>query len=264
MQFHAIQHDVVPNNTEETKKNIESLMHNASLNNGDFVVLPEMTTTGFSMKIDVISEGDASTWGCQAAQRFGVWLQVGWVKHHAQRTTNCVSICSPDGDIITTYEKIFTCNPLGEQNIIDKGNSISIVEIEGRKICPLICYDLRFPELWRLATAAGADIFTNSANWPQPRIHSWKSLLIARAMENQAQIIGCNRVGKDEVAHWGGCSIAVSEEGCVLAEANEESECCIHAVFDKKASEDWRNEFQALHDLDTSLLGNIDVHHFSA
>ncbi len=77
MRFHAIQHDVVPNDVLSTERNIESLMRQATINQGDFVVLPEMTTTGFSMDIDVVSQGDAVKWGCTLANQRGIWLQVG-------------------------------------------------------------------------------------------------------------------------------------------------------------------------------------------
>ncbi len=264
MQFHAIQHDVVPNNPEETEKRIESLMDAAPIQQGDFVVLPEMTTTGFSTDLDTICKGDALKWGCKFSKERGIWLQVGWANRCENRATNCVSICSPVGTSIATYEKVFTCNPFGENAVIDHGQELVIVEIDGRRICPLICYDLRFPELWRLATLEGADIFTNSANWPFKRIHSWTSLIVARAIENQAQVIGANRVGEDVVAHWGGSSLAVSEGGFVLAEADKEREVCISASFEKSASDQWRNDFQVLQDTKRSLLGNIKVQHISA
>ncbi len=263
MRFHAIQHDVIPNNTDATQERIEKLIQLANVGSGDFVVLPEMTTTGFSMDIDVVSQGDAVSWGCSKAKQFGIWLQIGWANRNGSRATNCISVCSPAGDSIATYEKIFTCNPFGENHIIDQGHELVILEINDRNICPLICYDLRFPELWRLATLSGADIFTNSANWPLKRIHSWTSLLTARAIENQAQVIGANRVGQDEVATWGGSSIALSEEGVTLAEADTRSETCVSATFEKEPSQSWRSEFQAIQDTNRSLLGNIKVRHIT-
>jgi predicted amidohydrolase len=264
MRFHAIQNDVITNDTNATQVQIENLIQNAHIGSGDFVVLPEMTTTGFSMNIEIVSQGDAVSWGCFIAKQFGIWLQIGWANRDGSRAKNCVSVCSPCGESIATYEKNFTCNPLGEHQIIDQGHELVIVEIKGRNICPLICYDLRFPELWRLATLSGAEIFTNSANWPLKRIHSWTSLLIARAIENQAQVIGANRVGEDEVSKWGGSSIAISEEGITLAEADTCSEICVSATFEKENSQSWRNEFQALQDTNRSLLGNIEVRHITA
>jgi len=264
MKFHAIQHDVVPNNTKATEARIETLIQKSNIGDGDYIVLPEMTTTGFSIDIDVVSQGNSVAWGCELAKQHGAWVQVGWANRCGKRAKNCVSVCSPDGENIATYEKVFTCNPFGEDQIIDTGHELVIIEIEGRQICPLICYDLRFPELWRLATLAGADIFTNSANWPLKRIHSWTSLLVARAIENQAQVIGANRVGEDDVARWGGSSIAISEEGTILASADEDSETCISATFDREESESWRNDFPTLQDTNRSLLGNIGVRHIKA
>jgi len=264
MKFHAIQHDVIPNDPEATEKHIETLMDQGPIDEGDFVVLPEMTTTGFSNNLEVMSKGNGVKWGCEIAKQRRIWVQVGWANRKGTRAKNCVSICSPEGENIATYEKVFTCNPFGENQIIDNGQELVIVEIEGRHICPLICYDLRFPELWRLATLAGADIFTNSANWPLKRIHSWSALLIARAIENQAQVIGVNRVGENDVATWGGSSLAISEEGMILASADEDSETCVSATFEKEKSESWRNDFPALLDTNRGLLGNIEVRHIKA
>jgi len=264
MKFHAIQPDVVPGNTLATEKSIESLLSQSQISKSDFVVLPEMSITGFSIDIDVVCQGDSVQWACNLARQLEIWVQVGWAKRNGNRATNCVTICSPQGNEIATYEKVFTCNPFGENQLIDKGDELVIVEIEGRKICPLICYDLRFPELWRLATIAGAEIFTNSANWPLKRINSWTSLLVARAIENQAQVIGANRVGQDDVAHWGGSSIAVSEEGVIIASADKVSQECVSVTFEKNPVDTWRNEFEALQDTNRSLLGNIAVRQIKA
>ncbi len=263
MRFHAIQHNVVPNDPYATSTNVELLINQSAVKTGDFVVLPEMSLTGFSLNINTLSNGNSLAWGKSFAKEKQIWLQVGWANRIDGRAKNCVSICNPHGEVIATYEKIFTCNPFGENQIIDKGTELLIVEIEGQKICPLICYDLRFPELWRLATQAGADIFTNSANWPKARIYSWSALLIARAIENQAQVIGCNRIGKDDVANWGGCSAAISEEGFLMAKASEYDAECLSAEFNQSASIEWRQQFKVLQDLDSKLLGNIDVRHIS-
>ena len=78
----------------------------------------------------------------------------------------------------------------------------------------MICYDLRFPELWRPAAIEGVDVFTISSSWPLARIRHWEGMLAGRAIENQAAIVASNRVGKDSIATWGGTSMIVSEHGC--------------------------------------------------
>src|SRR5690606_2545669 len=83
-----------------------------------------------------------------------------------------------------------------------------------------ICYDLRFPELWRLGALAGAEVFTIGASWPDARQHHWRSLLIARAIENQAYVVAVNRVGRDPHLGYAGGSMIVSPMGEVLAEAD--------------------------------------------
>jgi predicted amidohydrolase len=261
MQFHAIQHDVIHNNVHATQESIEMQLSQGAPHKGDYVVLSEMTTSGFSMNLQKTCNIGTPEWGCAIAKKYEVWLQIGWAREENKRGKNCVSICSPNGEIVGTYEKVFTCNPLLENRSYDCGNSILIVEIEGQRVCPMICYDLRFPELWRIAAMHGVDIFTISSSWPIPRIQVWKTLLIARAMENQAFIVASNRIGEDELAKWGGCSSIISTKGKVMMQCGTEDSEIISAELLLEEAVAWRNEFPILDDLKKELLGSINVQH---
>jgi len=264
MQFHALQHDVVPHDYRATRSNIEKLIEKAQPNNGDFLVLQEMTDTGWSMKLDEIAGLGTVEWACEIAARFGVWIQVGWADFVNGRGKNCVSICSPNGESIATYTKVFTCNPLNESDYYDCGDELVVVDIGDCTVCPLICYDVRFPELWRPAAISGVDVFTVSSSWPLPRIEHWRSLLIGRALENQAFVVASNRVGKDALATWGGLSIIISPLGEVLVESNNTEEATISAQIDSQIARKWRKEFPVMEDVQKELLGNIKVRHISA
>ncbi len=122
----------------------------------------------------------------------------------------------------------------------------------------LICYDLRFPELWRLAAIAGTEVFTIGASWPAARRHHWRQLLIARAIENQAFVVAANRIGDDPHLSYAGGSMVVSPTGEILAEAGDH-EAVLRARLDLASLREWRRDFPALSDLHRDLLGSITV-----
>jgi len=264
MQFHALQHDVIQGDVQGTQLTIESQLTSANLDNGEYVVLQEMTVSGWSMDIHAVSDIGSVEWALGLATQYGVWLQVGWAKRKGDRGLNCVTICSPDGNIVATYEKLYTCNPFQENSTYDCGQELVIIEINGTRICPLICYDLRFPELWRLAALAGVDVFTVSSSWPLLRIDHWTSLLIARAIENQAYVVGANRIGSDAIATWGGHSMILSAKGEILAQCGDAEVATISSELDVVSSSSWREEFPVLDDIKAELLGSINVQQITA
>jgi len=264
MQFHAIQHDVLPGDIKGTRASIENQIASVQAKGSDFVVLQEMTDTGWSMKLDEITGIGTVKWACTVAKQFGIWLQVGWADRVEGVGKNCVTLCSPVGEAVATYTKVHTCNPLNEGKYYSRGDALIILDLGTITICPLICYDVRFPELWRHAALAGVDVFTVSSSWPLERIQHWRSLLIARAIENQAFVVASNRVGKDNIATWGGLSIVISPLGEVLSQATELDETTLSATIDPNLARLWRKEFPTLEDIQKELLGNIKVHYITA
>jgi len=118
----------------------------------------------------------------------------------------------------------------------------------GLRIAPFICYDLRFPEHFRSAAGEGADMFVVIANWPVARIHHWLTLLQARAIENQAAVVGVNRCGTDPRFTYNGRSVVVSPHGHIVADAGER-EHIVTATIDPGEIRAWRREFPALADI---------------
>ncbi len=259
MQFHALQFDAQLNDVNVNRKTVESMCNDLPLQNGDFIVLQEMTDTGWSMDIDVIGEHDTLNWATKLSQAFNVWIQVGYAKLIGNRGKNCVSICSPTGNVVATYEKTYTCNPFGESDTYDCGDTLKIVEIDGFRICPLICYDARFPELWRLAALEAVDVFTVSSSWPNARIEQWKGLLVGRAIENQAAVVASNRIGTDAIAPWGGMSLIISNQGDILQEASRDGEEAISASIDFTTLRGWKEAFPVFDDVKRELLGKMRV-----
>lgn len=164
----------------------------------DLIVLPEMFTTGFTMTPEAIDKNE----GLKTLQ---------WMKFESKTTqaavlgsipfyengqyTNRLFFVEPNGNY-QYYDKRHTFTLAGEHLTYASGKELLIVDYKGFKICPLICYDLRFP-VWSRNTKA-YDLLLYVANWPKPRIAAWDTLLKARAIENMAYCIGVNRIGKDE------------------------------------------------------------------
>ena len=163
----------------------------------DLVVLPEMFTTGFSMNAAALAEGmngSTVTWLRQQAAKLDAVVTGSFIARENGRFFNRLVWMQPDGDF-KTYDKRHLFTLAGEHETYTAGTSKLLVEWRGWKICPMICYDLRFPIWSRNAEAYDLLIFT--ANWPERRNHHWKSLLVARAIENQAYVAGVNRTGAD-------------------------------------------------------------------
>jgi omega-amidase len=259
MKFHAVQYNATLHDWKRNRLEVEKLMSEIEFFSSDFVVLQEMTDTGWSMKLDRITGIGTLEWACKLSAKYNCYLQVGWTDCDGDRGKNCVTICSPNGKPIGTYTKVFTCNPMRENEYFDAGNELLIFDLGECKVCPLICYDLRFPELWRKAALVGVDVFTLSSSWPEKRIAHWETLLRARAIENQAFVVAANRTGKDAVSLWGGNSMIISHMGDVICQGSETETEIISANIDAKLAHQWQNEFNVLKDLREALIGSFKV-----
>lgn len=165
----------------------------------DLIILPEMFTTGFTMNAKEYAETmqDKSLHWMQKMAAFKNTALVGSIIIKEQnKFYNRLLFVYPDGNI-STYDKRHTFTLAGEHEVFTAGNSKLIIDYKGWKICPLICYDLRFP-VWA-RNVENYDVLIYVANWPKPRIHAWDTLLMARAIENMCYCIGVNRVGIDKL-----------------------------------------------------------------
>ncbi len=192
----------------------------------DIVVLPEMFTTGFTMHPEGVAEA------------FKESLAIEWMKKMSLQISAaiCGSIIieedgnyynrllwvTPDG-VVQSYDKRHLFTLAGEHIPFTAGNKKLIVEYKGWKICPLVCYDLRFPVWCR--NVEDYDLLIFVANWPEKRRHHWKSLLMARAIENQCYLVGVNRVGKDEndLVYTGDTSV-IDYAGEILYQKSDEED----------------------------------------
>lgn len=188
----------------------------------DLIILPEMFSSGFTMNPKAVSEtmqGETVSWLQHLAKAKNCAITGSLVIEEKGNYYNRLVFVFPNGDI-KTYDKRHLFTLAGEDKIYTAGTEKLIVEYKGFRICPLVCYDLRFPVFSR--NAENYDVLLYVANWPKPRINAWDILLKARAVENMCYTIGVNRIGTDNNnLEYVGHSQAVDFLGNYLLEPQE-------------------------------------------
>ncbi len=260
MRVIAVQYPMVWEDKRATIDHLRIVLDVYRPEPGSLVVLPEMYSTGFSMKVAKIAEGEAreaERFLAEVAQSLHVTVTGGVVNRASdgRGLNQCVTV-GPDGNEIARYTKMHPFSFAKEDKHYASGTAPVVYEWAGATVAPTICYDLRFPELYRAGVRCGAQLFTVIACWPARREAHWVNLLIARAIENQAYVVGVNRVGDDPWLSYGGRSLIVDPRGEILADAAA-SEGLISAEIDLDALRAYRAEFPALADMRGELLGTL-------
>lgn len=217
----------------------------------DLVVLPEMFTTGFTMEPPALAEdmnGAAVSSMKNWARELGADITGSIIYVENNRYYNRLVWAKPDGRIFT-YDKHHLFRMAGEEKIYTAGEEMLTVELNGWKLRPFICYDLRFP-VWTRSNRLEYDAAVFVANWPGKRSHHWKSLLVARAIENQCYVIAVNRIGKDGHGNYysGDSSIIDFAGKIVFSQADEPCVQTFELSYNEMA--DYRASFPAWKDAD--------------
>jgi len=216
----------------------------------DLIVLPEMFTTGFTMEPKNLWEtmdGETIMLLKNLAKAKDVAITGSLIIKENDKLFNRLVFVFPSG-IVEKYDKRHLFSLAGEEEIYTSGKDKLIVEYRGWKICPLICYDLRFPVFAR--NVEEYDLLIYAANWPTQRIHAWNTLLKARAVENMAYTVGVNRIGEDDNGYPHiGHSQVIDFLGEYVLEP-QESEAIFTVALDKKELEEAREKYGFLSDRD--------------
>jgi predicted amidohydrolase len=259
MRVAGIQLEIAWEDPSENLKRVEPAIAAAAADEARLVVLPEMFASGFTMaagemaaRADDIRDALAAS-----ARRHGIWLLGGYAEPGDVRPYNACSLMSPAGVEVIHYRKIHPFSLAREHEHYAAGTEISTAEVEGVRVTPTICYDLRFTEIYR-ATATETDLFAVLANWPDRRSHSWRTLLAARAIDCQAWVIGVNRVGQDGngVTHRGDSAI-VDPMGEVV-ESLAWTEGVVAADVDPGRVRELRDRFSFLADRRPEVYGALE------
>ncbi len=253
MRVVAVQFDIAWETKPDNFQAVRRLLAAAPPERGSLVVLPEMFATGFSMNGEAIAEnpgGPTEQFLAATAQEWGVHLIGGAaMRGRDGRLRNKALVFSPEGKLAAYYAKRRPFTPGGEHQHYTAGKRAAAFRWGEVTVSPLICYDLRFPELFREAAATfRPELFAVIASFPAKRASHWIRLLQARAIENQAYVVGVNRVGTDPFYAYNGHSVIVDPHGDILADAGE-SEGCVSAALDLDMLRQYRKGLPFLEEL---------------
>jgi predicted amidohydrolase len=261
MKAHLIQQDLAWEDKNANFARAKHLIESARPEPGDLAVLPEMFDTGFSFRLEHTADTDNSTLGFlkHLAKDFRITI-------HGSRTTlgpdqrgrNCATIVGPAGDLLCEFEKIHPFTLGKEVERFTGGSEVktypwllaqsSVPSTQSfATVCPAVCYDLRFPELFRIGLLKGAEVYAIGANWPASREQHRATLSIARAIENQAFVLSVNRCGRDPSLEYGGGTLAISPRGEILGQLGRE-EGVLSVEIDMDDLHRWRRTFPAWKD----------------
>lgn len=259
MRAHLVQTDIVWEDREANHALVGRMLDGVDATEGDLIVLPELFDVGFSLDLDAAPDHNAETlkFLLRLADDLGVTVHGGRAVQpcDCDKAMNMATITAAgghDGRLVCEYAKMHPFSFGREPESYKGGNSVELYDWvsgeESIKVCPAVCYDLRFPELFRIGAKRGAECFVIGANWPSARAAHWRALLIARAIENQAFVLGVNRAGSDPYLSYAGGSIAVSPMGEVIGELGDEAGV-LSVQIEPGAVREWRAKFPALRDI---------------
>jgi predicted amidohydrolase len=252
VQVIGCQFDIAWEDKDANFERVRALLKDANVEPGALIVLPEMFATGFSMHVERIAEqaaGPTQKFLSQLARDAGAYVVGGVAVAGADgRGRNEAVVIDPSGSEILRYCKLHPFSLGGEDEKFVRGDETCSFAWGPFRVAPFICYDLRFPEVFRHQARLGTHVFVVIANWPEARDAHWQTLLRARAIENQAYVIGVNRVGRDPKLAYAGHSLIVDPCGETLVMAGSDSQL-IQADLRLQSLIEYRQKFPALRDM---------------
>jgi predicted amidohydrolase len=256
LKISIIQSNLHWENKEENLKMFSQKINNIA-GSTDLIVLPEMFTTGFSMSPQKFAEtmdGATVNWMIAKAKEKGCVITGSFICKENGNYFNRLVWMRADGTY-SKYDKRHLFRMANEDSHYNFGQEKIIVELKGWKICPLICYDLRFPVWSRNRSSSNYDLLIYVANWPEIRRYPWKTLLLARAIENQCYVVGLNRVGNDgNKIYHSGDSAVINAKGEIISKirAHEDSSETITLKYSDLI--EFRKAFPAMLDADEFII----------
>ncbi len=210
---------------EAAARSVEGVPH--------LVLLPELWSSAYDLgraaelaqPLADGPDGSATGFGRMAtlAQQHGLWLAGSLLEVREGRQYNCLAVYSPQGALAGVYRKVHLFRLMQEEQFLAPGPALTCAQTPWGEVGLSICYDLRFPELFRAAAVHGARLMLVPAEWPNPRRMHWRTLLRARAIENQCFVAACNRVGVMGQSSFFGASAVIDPWGETLVEGEEEA-----------------------------------------
>lgn len=249
IQAAAIQFNVKQGDVDANLAYVRGALRRVTAQGARLAVLPEMWSSGFSYRN--LNELAQRTAGIveellELSRELKLVIVGSMPEPHGEKVFNTVYVID-NGRLAGVYRKLHLFSLLGEDRAFDSGDSWLLADTSLGKIGVIICYDLRFPELSRRLALEGAAVICVPAQWPKPRQEHWRTLLRARAIENQLFVVACNACGPIGKLEFFGMSLIIDPKGELLAEAGE-AEGEISASLDLQLMADWRAQIPCFND----------------
>ncbi len=251
MRVALVQMDIALGRPDINRSRVADLVRFAAAD-ADLVMLPEMWSTGYCLPdlAGNLADRDGEPTGAflsGIAKEFGIYLAGTVADERGGKVYNLATVYGPDGQRVAEYAKTHLVPMMDEHLYLAPGSQVSVADLGAVKAGLAICYDLRFPELFRTMALGGAQLMLLPAEWPKQRLSHWRTLLMARAIENQCFVLACNRVGSDANNTFPGHSMVIDPWGTVLAEGGEGEEI-IRATIDQAQVAEIRSRIPVFRD----------------
>ncbi|NBI30557.1 carbon-nitrogen family hydrolase [Chengkuizengella marina] len=254
----CIQFDVKQGLVEENMDKAKEMIGKAvsAPHKPDVILLPEMWNTSFTKSVSSLADAygeKTKQFILEMSKIHNVHIVAGSISEKINGEVHNISyVCNPDGEFIADYSKIHLFQLMYEDRYYVGGNGIGVFELFGVKAGMVICYDIRFPELVRKLALEGVKVLFVPAQWPDVRLQHWRTLLMARAIENQMYVVACNRIGSSERENFPGHSMIINPWGEVITEA-EDKETILQTKIDLKLVQTVRDTIPVFEDRRPSL-----------
>lgn len=262
LRLALLQMNIEVGNTEANFGKLKTMLEEAVSQEvkPDVIVFPEMWNTGYALtEIETLADNEGKrtkTMLSAFAQKHQVHIVGGSIAEgKAKGVYNTIYAFDREGHVAGDYSKIHLFRLMDEEKYLQAGDKPGTLTIEGERAGMMICYDIRFPELARKLALQGAKLLFVPAEWPHPRLHHWRTLLTARAIENQMFVIACNRMGKSGETSFFGHSMVLDPWGETIAEAGEE-ETILYADIDLTLVDTVRNKIPVFEDRRPSIYSD--------
>jgi predicted amidohydrolase len=259
MKLGLVQMQIEFENKALNREKCLKFINEAALKQVDLLLFPEMSLTGFSMNVESMGELENETvkWFKVLAEKHNIYLGFGHIEKTLDKGKNEFSIVSPAGKELCRYTKIHPFSYGTESKFYTGGRKIVQTSLKDFQITPFICYDLRFPEIFQMASKS-SQLITVAANWPKSRSEHWITLLKARAIENQCYIAGVNAVGNINSLEYSGDSMIIDPLGNVLVQETNK-EALLTADLDINEVYSIRKTFPLKNDRKEELYSTIEI-----
>lgn len=260
MKIGLVQDNILWENKQFNLNSSKEYFKRAKNINIDLLLFPELSFTGFTMNTKRFQESDSYTihYISSLCKNYNINVGIGYIEQSdlEDKGKNKYAIISSSGEVLCNYTKIHPFSHADEDKFFISGSEIVSCNINNITISPFICYDLRFPEIFQIASKT-SNLIIVAANWPRSRAAQWITLLKARAIENQCYIAGVNRIGIGNNISYSGNSMIINPLGEVVAYGEDGVDDIIVGEIDEKLVEDIRNKFKFKQDRKEELYYNL-------